>query len=165
MSKSRKKIRENEFNFVDIKQKINSSDPRSTIYVGCDSIRKRDIVIYVTCIIIHNASKHGASLHKSTKILPNYEKSPKQLRMRLMNEVQFASMAALEIIDDIGDRTLKIHLDINTDETQLSNIVIKEACGYVIGMTGITPDCKPDAWAASITSDKYVRLESAKIRH
>jgi len=165
MSSKKRRVKEIEFDFNKIKQAIKDSDPRSTIYVGCDSIRKREIVVYVTCIVIHNASKHGGSLFKAVKVLPNYEKSPKQLRMRLMNEVQFAAMAALEIIDNLEDRTLRIHLDINSDETQLSNIVIKEAVGYVLGMTGIQPDVKPDAWAASITSDKYVRLASSKVKN
>jgi predicted RNase H-related nuclease YkuK (DUF458 family) len=165
MSSRKKVVKEIDFNFEEIRQKIKESDPNSTIYVGCDSIRKREIVVYFTAIIIHYGSKHGGCIFKSVKVLPNYEKSPKALRMRLMNEVGFASAAALEIIDHLDGRLMEIHLDINSDVSQLSNIVLKEAIGYVIGMTQITPKVKPDAFASSIVSDKYVRLASAKVRN
>jgi predicted RNase H-related nuclease YkuK (DUF458 family) len=75
----------------------------------------------------------------------------------MMNEVMFATNAALEIVDFLEGRHMEIHLDINPSPKHKSNVAMKEAMGYVLGNTGIQPMLKPDAWAASHASDHCAR--------
>lgn len=49
-----------------------------------------------------------------------------------MKEVDYAVLTALSIIDVIGNRKLEVHLDINPNENYKSNIIVKEAVGYVL---------------------------------
>ena len=157
-----RRVKEYEFDFDTIRNTIEKSSKETAIYVGCDSIRKRGQVVYV--IIVHTDSKSGAQLFKSVKVQPNYEKSPKAIRLRLMNEVYYVVEAALEIVDSVADRPFEIHLDLNPNPKYNSNVVVKEAIGYVLGTLSLTPKLKPDAFAASIASDRYVRNITNSIR-
>lgn len=136
---------------------IKESSETSTVYVGCDSIRfKRDgkwWARYSTVIVLHINSKNGGMLFHDSKIIPDYG----NLRQRLMTEVSYAIEVATKIIDVIGDRHLSIHLDLNASPLHKSNIVVKEALGYVWGTLGIEAEIKPNAWAASYAADHAVR--------
>jgi len=50
---------------------------------------------------------------------------------------------------------LEVHADINTDPHFQSNIALKEAMGYILGM-GFEFKAKPDAFASSSCADKVV---------
>jgi predicted RNase H-related nuclease YkuK (DUF458 family) len=136
---------------------IRGSSLDSSVYVGCDSIRfkkhGRWHARYATVIVVHYASRHGASIFYEDTVLEDYG----NLKMRLLNEVMFATNAALEIMDHLEGRHLEIHLDVNPDPKHKSNVALREAIGYVLGNTGITPHVKPQAWAASHASDHCVR--------
>jgi len=79
------------------------------------------------------------------------------IKQRMLNEVSHAAEAAAAVIDHLQGRTLEIHLDINTDPVYKSSVAVKEAIGWIQGMTGITPKLKPDAWASTHVSDHIVR--------
>jgi uncharacterized protein len=143
--------------FEDAIEAIKKSSIASSIFVGSDSIRhkKNDIwyAKYTTVIIIHIDSKHGAKVFSNTVDLLDYG----NLKQRLMTEVQFAIEAATAIIDYVGDRSLSVHLDINSNPKHKSHIAVNEALGWVRGSLGIEADLKPGAWAATSCADHFVR--------
>jgi predicted RNase H-related nuclease YkuK (DUF458 family) len=90
--------------------------------------------------------------------LPDYGKKIESLRQRLLNEAGFAIGVTLELLDVVEDRHFEVHLDINPKEEHASNKAVKEATGYVLGATGITPKIKPFAFAAMHAADKVARI-------
>jgi len=50
---------------------------------------------------------------------------------------------------------LEVHADINTDPHFQSNLALREAMGYILGM-GFVFKAKPDAFASSSCADKVV---------
>lgn len=133
---------------------IRNSSPSSSIYIGCDSVRKKKkgIVKYSIVVIVHMDSKHGCKLLHETITQPDYG----TMKQRLLNETYYAAGLALELLEDIGDRHLEIHLDINSKASEKSNVAVKEALGYCRGL-GIETKIKPDAFAASHGADKITR--------
>ena len=136
---------------------IINSDKDISIYTGCDSVcfKKNGVwyARYATVVILHHATRHGASIYHDVQVLPDF----RNIKTRMMNEVMFATNAALEIVDFLEGRHMEIHLDINPNPKHKSNVAMKEALGYVLGNTGIQPMLKPDAWAASHASDHCAR--------
>lgn len=135
---------------------IRKSDKKSSVYVGCDSIRfKKDgkwRARYSTVIILHRASRNGANLFYDTVTLDDYG----NLKLRLMNEVMFALDVATAVVDHLDGRTLEIHVDINPDNRHASNVAVKEALGYIRG-SGFIAKIKPEAFAATHASDHVAR--------
>lgn len=143
------------------REAIKASSNESSIYVGCDSDRfkKKGLwyIKFATVIIIHKDSKHGAVIHHNVEVLRDYSNS---LKMKLLQEVQYAIDATCSIIDVIGDRHLEIHLDLNGNPKHKSNEAVKEALGYVKGMFGFDAKIKPNAPAASYAGDHICRGKS-----
>ena len=135
-----------------VKKMIRESSLETSIYVGCDSQVKARITDFVTVVIIHIDSKHGARLYH------NIEKIERRmaLRERLWKEVELAGMCALEIEPVVGARPFSIHLDLNSDPKHRSNVITKEATAYIRAL-GLTPIIKPDAFAASHAADHIIR--------
>jgi len=132
----------------EVRQFIKNTDKDTAIYVGCDSRQLKTHTVFVTVIVVHLSSKHGA------KVFWKVEKTKKiiSLRQRLMEEVSRAVYHALMILDVVEDRPFEVHLDINPDETQASSVIVKEAVGYVLSQ-GLKPVLKPNAIAASCVAD------------
>lgn len=152
--------------FEDAKRVIAASSPDTSVYVGCDSVRFKKngkwFARYATVVIVHYASRHGASIFHQIDVLPEYDYSKKPLKggntkTRILQEAIFAGMAAAEIAEVLDGRHLEVHLDINPDPKYKSNIALSEAVGYVLGTTGVKPKIKPHAWAASHASDHCAR--------
>jgi predicted RNase H-related nuclease YkuK (DUF458 family) len=142
------------------REMIRASSPESSVYIGCDSKRfkRRGLwyARYMTVIIVHKDSSKGCSLFYDSQIMQDWgsDKSPKQ---RLLNEVMFAVNAATEVLEDVGNRHLEIHIDINPNPRYKSNVAVKEALGYVKGNLGIDAKIKPLAFAAMHAADHLVR--------
>ena len=136
---------------------IMNSSKESSVYVGCDSVcfkkGKQWYARYATVVIVHHASRHGASIFHNVETLPDYG----NIKMRMMNEVMFASNAALEVVDFLDGRHMEIHLDINPSPKHKSNVAMREALAYVMGMNQVKAKLKPEAWAASHASDHCAR--------
>lgn len=132
----------------EVRQYIKTTDKDTSIYVGCDSRQLRSKTVFVTVIVVHLSSKHGA------KVFWKVEKTKriKSLRQRLMEEVSRAVYHALMIMDVVGDRHFEVHLDISPDENRASSVIVREAVGYVLSQ-GLKPVLKPDAIAASCAAD------------
>lgn len=144
---------------------ISKSSSDSSVYVGCDSVCFKKAgkwyARYATVVIVHHATRHGASIYHNVEVWPDYARSIKQ---RMMNEVMFASNAAAEIVEHLEGRHMEIHLDINPNPKHKSNVAMREAIGYIMGNNGQKPVLKPDAWAASHASDHCARGKDRFVR-
>lgn len=139
----------------EIREAIRNSSPETCIYVGCDSQinRRRNKVTYATVVILHWDGCRGGHILSQVETERVYgdERKPKA---RLMNELYRAVGLASEIMDAVGDRHFELHLDFNTDPRYKSNICLKEATGFVLGMGMGEPVFKPYSWAATSAADK-----------
>lgn len=159
-----------EMNFDAICEYIENSNPNTKVLIGCDSKRFRKTINgktewyakYARMIVVHNHDDagigKGAHLFSDIRVMRDYGKVIKSgkivnLRQRLMQEVTFTLEVYDEIWEATGDREMQIHVDINSDESAPSNIALKEAAGYVYGVTGIRPTFKPDSPAATYAAD------------
>lgn len=136
---------------------IIDSSKDSSVYVGCDSVcfkkQGKWYARYATVVIVHHATRHGASIYHHVEVLPDF----RNIKMRMMNEVMYASNAAAAVVDFLEGRHMEIHLDINPNPRHKSNVALKEALAYVMGMNQIKAKVKPESWAASHASDHCAR--------
>jgi len=161
-------------NYTEIKQDIWSSALNSDIYVGGDSsvmkIDGEELVLFIVIVGIHKGGNSGVKVYKqATWVNPKSKETEpwlrgicKSMRLRLMAEVYMITTVATELINSVGKRPFHIHLDINSDVNCKSNVVVKEAVGYVKGMLNITPQIKPEAFFASIGADKFTKITGWK---
>lgn len=151
------------FDLEELKQAISGSSEETAVYIGSDSKKfkkgKGDVwVVYVTVVILHYDSSKGAKIFKQYRTERDYG----NLRVRLMKEVEDAINVAYDLRETIGDRPMEVHLDINPNPKYASHVCVKEATGYVLGMLGIKPLLKPEAFAASAVSDRWAVKEARK---
>ena len=147
----------------DAKEAIRASSPESSVYIGCDSIRFKKQGVwharYATVIVVHKNSNNGCQIFYDAETIPDYG----GLKNRLLTEVNYAVMAAMDILPDLGDRHLEVHLDVNPDPKHKSNVACKEALGWVLGM-GLEPKIKPEGWAATHAADHAARSKTFATR-
>lgn len=122
------------------------------VCVGSDSKAYKSHVSYGTVIVVLREGKGGFMFIRN-------EKGTSQIgtKERMLREVTLSVEAAYAICD-ILDRYavgLEVHVDINTDPKFESNIALKEAMGYILGM-GFVFKAKPYAFASSSCADKVV---------
>jgi uncharacterized protein len=137
----------------EIREAIKNSSKSSSIYVGCDSKNKKTHTIFALVVVIHiDSSKGGKIFYESVRV-PRV----KAIKQRLMKEVEMSVAASFEIADVIGNRKFEIHLDVNGDPKHQSNVICKEAIGYVESQ-GFVCQIKPLAIASSYCADHIVRM-------
>ena len=146
---------------VTITQYLHDMPANSSVYIGADSVKfKRKglwYARYTVAFIVHIGSKHGGKIFHATETERDYDPKKEKPRMRLMNEVYRAVGVYMDFAEVLEDLPVEIHIDINSDLNHNSSIVLREALGYVKGMTGIEGVPKPDAWAASHAGDRGAR--------
>lgn len=148
----------NEPSYIDdARAAIRASSLDSSVYIGSDSIRFKKNGLwyakYSTVIIVHKDSNKGCTLFHDSVVLQDFG----VIKQRMLNEVMFAVNAALEVLEDIGERHFELHIDINPSPKHKSNVAVKEALGYVRGNLGIEAKIKPYAFAAMHAADHLVR--------
>lgn len=122
------------------------------VCIGSDSQIKGKIIEYAT-VIVFLREKKGGFMFVSTE-------SKKQnigIKERMISEVARSVQVAYSLCDllDLYDVELEVHADINTDPEFPSNVALKEAMGYILGM-GFIFKAKPNAFASSCCADKMV---------
>lgn len=132
----------------EVRDFIACSSEESAIYVGCDSRQFRAKTIFVTVVVVHINSNHGAKIFWKVERVRRIT----SIRQRLLEEVNRAVYTALMIADVVGNRPFEVHLDINPNPDHRSSVIVKEAVGYVLAQ-GLKPVLKPDAIAASAVAD------------
>lgn len=149
-------------NKEELTQFLETCNENTRIYLGCDSARvkiagKWFAEYFAVCVVHIDGCKGGRIFYEAFRER-DYDQNAKKPRMRLMNEVYKVADLYLRIADVIEQYDLEIHLDINCKEEFASNIVVKEAAGYIQGTCNIIPMIKPNAFAASFAADRIKSL-------
>lgn len=125
---------------------------RLKICVGSDSQAYKSHVEYATVIVVLREGKGGFMFMR------NYKGTKKiSIKERMLREVTMSVEVAYAICDilDKYNVELEVHADINTDPKFESNVALKDAMGYILGM-GFVFKAKPYAFASSSCADKVV---------
>ncbi len=122
------------------------------VCIGTDSQVHGKIIEFAT-VIVFLREKKGGFMFISNESL----EQEMSIRERMIAEVARSIEIAYSLCD-LLDRYhvgLEVHADINTDPHFESNVALKEAMGYILGM-GFVFKAKPDAFASSSCADKVV---------
>lgn len=125
---------------------------RLKVCIGTDSQVRGEVVEFATVIVFLREKKGGfmfISNSRTEKVM--------SLKERMILEVAKSVEVAYGLCDllDTYKVELEVHADINTDPAFQSNLALKEAMGYILGM-GFVFKAKPDAFASSYCADKVV---------
>lgn len=133
-------------------QKELADGHRMKVCIGSDSQVKAGVVEYATVIVFLREKRGGFMFISNQK-----EHRKMSIRERMISEVGRSVNVAYSLCDllDKYDVALEVHADINTDPLFESNVALKEAMGYILGM-GFVFKAKPDAFASSSCADKMV---------
>ena len=147
-------------------------NPYGQVIIGCDSQEHSKYVTYAIAIVMHYKDRwgggHGAHVIKSvmkdykfrtpdgTLKIKNGKKSfdTSVLQGKLWREVELTVQAA-KLLKDC-DLKIRIHVDYNSKENEMSNVLYASGIGYAQGM-GFEAEGKPYAWAASKVADALCR--------
>jgi len=122
------------------------------ICIGADSQVYGKDIEFATAIVFIRKNRGGFML---------VDKEKKRIKMgikeRMIAEVSRAVQIAYQLANlwDTYEIDLEVHADINTDPSFASNVALKEAMGYIMGM-GYTFKAKPDAFASTACANKVV---------
>ncbi len=125
---------------------------RLKVCIGTDSQVRGDDIHFATVIVFLRERKGGFMF-----IHQELSRKKMTLRERMITEVGKSVDVAYALcpVLDKYDIELEVHADINTDPYFQSNVALREAMGYILGM-GFVFKAKPDAFASSNCADKVV---------
>jgi uncharacterized protein len=153
------------FNIDEIREFIRNTSESTNVYIGADSYRycRKDGIWqadYTVAIVIHYDGNKGCKVFGEVTSDVDYDRRRDRPALRLMNEVYKAAQMYLDLEEAIDDRHCEVHLDLNPDYMHGSSCVVTQAIGYVKGLTNITPQIKPEAFAASYAADRLKEILS-----
>jgi uncharacterized protein len=125
---------------------------RLKVCIGTDSQQKQSETEFATVIVFLREKSGGFML------INNYKESqPYSLKERMLLEVAKSIEIAYELCELFTQYNvdMEVHADINTNPNFESNVALKDAMGYIMGM-GFAFKAKPDAFASSCCADKIV---------
>lgn len=122
------------------------------VCIGTDSQVKGENIDIATVIVFLREKRGGFMFVSSETIEQNMG-----IKERMITEVARSVQVAYSLCDTLDkyDVELEVHADINTDPEFPSNVALKEAMGYILGM-GFKFKAKPNAFASSSCADKIV---------
>jgi len=122
------------------------------VCIGSDSLKRPNVIEFATVIVFVREKKGGFMFIHNEK---SYQKM--SIKERMILEVSKSVEVAYGLCDllDKYNVELEVHADINTDPNFKSNVALKDAMGYILGM-GFVFKAKPDAFASSSCADKFV---------
>lgn len=122
------------------------------VCIGSDSHVYGDIIHYATAVVFVRKGKGAFTFIRKQK---GFQKI--SIKERMLNEVNKSVEIAYRIFEilDLYDVEMEVHADINTDSEFKSNIALKDAMGYILGM-GHVFKAKPYAFASSNCADLMV---------
>lgn len=122
------------------------------VCIGTDSQVRGGVIEFASVIVFLREKKGGFMFIHNDRMTQRMS-----LRERMITEVSKSIEVAYALCDllDTYDVALEVHADINTDPHFQSNVALKEAMGYILGM-GFEFKAKPDAFASSYCADKVV---------
>jgi hypothetical protein len=144
-------------------RKLLSSIPPSTIYIGSDSIRKGNKIIFCTVVVVHIGNSNGAKIFyrcQREKARAKKRSDINEIYYRLTKEVDMTIRVfeeLMEVFEEHSEHAIEVHIDVNPSENYKSHMIYNYALGYVKSYLGITPKFKPEAFAASVAADGIIR--------
>jgi predicted RNase H-related nuclease YkuK (DUF458 family) len=137
---------------------IKEQTPQTRIYLGADSERYNRkgkwFADYTLAVVVHKDGCHGCKIFGEVVTEIDYDGRQDKPVLRLMTEVYKVADLYLQLAEALVDRHVEIHLDINPAEEHASNAVVQQAIGYIRGVCQMTPQIKPEAFAASFAADR-----------
>jgi predicted RNase H-related nuclease YkuK (DUF458 family) len=125
------------------------------VYVGSDSQLFMDHCTLSTVICLHGAAGQmgGRYYLRRSKVDP----APlRTMRARIFREVADSVQVGMQILEDIPDAQVEIHIDVGTTPRSESRVLADSLRGYATA-AGFEVRVKPDSWASAI-ADKHTRL-------
>lgn len=122
------------------------------VFIGSDSHVYGNEIQYATAIVFVRKGKGAFTFIRKQK---EFQKI--SIKERMLNEVNKSveiSYRIFEILEKYNVE-MEVHADINTDPDFKSNIALKDAMGYILGM-GYVFKAKPYAFASSNCADMMV---------
>ena len=126
---------------------------RLKICIGSDSQVKGKVTEFATVIVFLREKKGGFMYFSNEKTLAKMSIKERMIR-EVSNSVQLA-YSLCPLLDKYNVE-LEVHADINTDPGFKSNVALKDAMGYILGM-GFVFKAKPEAFASSYCADRLVQ--------
>jgi predicted RNase H-related nuclease YkuK (DUF458 family) len=125
---------------------------RLKVCIGSDSQARTTHIEFATVIVFLREGKGGFMFINNETF-----KGKMGIKERMITEVSKSVTTAYELCNllDKYHVELEVHADINTDPAFKSNVALREAMGYILGM-GYTFKAKPDAFASSSCADKVI---------
>jgi predicted RNase H-related nuclease YkuK (DUF458 family) len=122
------------------------------VCIGTDSQVKGADTEFATVIVFLREGHGGFMFIHNEKTRDAYS-----IKERMLIEVAKSIEIAYELCDMFTeyDVDMEVHADINTNPQFKSNLALREAMGYILGM-GFAFKAKPDAFASSCCADKVV---------
>ncbi|SFW46331.1 ribonuclease H-like YkuK family protein [Chitinophaga sancti] len=122
------------------------------VCIGTDSQVKGIDTEFATVIVFLREGHGGFMFIHNEKTHDVYS-----IKERMLIEVAKSIEIAYELCDMFTDYDvdMEVHADINTNPQFKSNLALREAMGYILGM-GFAFKAKPDAFASSCCADKVV---------
>lgn len=123
------------------------------VFIGTDSQLKRGTIEFATVIVFLREHKGGFMfIHKDRKI------HNMSIKERMLLEVQMSIDTAYTLCPLLEKYhvDLEVHADINTNPNFESNVALKEAMGYIMGM-GFVFKAKPESFASTNCANKLVQ--------
>ncbi|KKX48669.1 MULTISPECIES: ribonuclease H-like YkuK family protein [Sphingobacterium] len=123
------------------------------VYIGTDSQIKRGTIDFATVIVFLREHRGGFMfVHKDKR---NHLMGIKE---RMLLEVQKSIDVAYALCPLLEQYQvdLEVHADINTNPNFQSNVALKEAMGYIMGM-GFVFKAKPESFASTTCANKQVQ--------
>lgn len=144
---------------LSIKEEVRQAIIRETakgfhlkVCIGTDSQVKGIDTEFATVIVFLREGHGGFMFIHNEKNRDVYS-----IKERMLIEVAKSIEIAYELCDMFTeyDVDMEVHADINTNPQFKSNLALREAMGYILGM-GFAFKAKPDAFASSCCADKVV---------
>ena len=124
------------------------------ICIGTDSqIKGQGEFEFGTVIVFLREGKGGFMFIRNERHTKKYA-----IKERMLIEVGMSINIAYSLCDLFTkyDVDMEVHADINTNPQFKSNVALKEAMGYILGM-GYAFKAKPEAYASSSCANKVVQ--------
>jgi len=133
--------------------KENQLGNKLKVYIGTDSQVKRRTVEMATVIVFLREHKGGFMFIQKDRITRRMS-----IKERMLLEVQKSIETAYHLCPllDKYDIDLEVHADINTNPHFESNVALKEAMGYILGM-GFVFKAKPESFASTNCANRIVQ--------
>lgn len=122
------------------------------VCIGTDSQVKSAITEFATVIVFLREGHGGFMFIHNEKTERSFS-----IKERMLVEVAKSIEIAYELCNlfTLYNVDMEVHADINTNPQFKSNVALREAMGYILGM-GFAFKAKPDAFASSCCADKAV---------